>query len=170
MPSTSRISGLAVLLHLGACFYLMVLADNLVGRWGAWCAGFAFFGYMGIANGFYARDFFRGRAAARRGQFDRGAELLQAAVHRFEQTPVIDRFRFVLLLSPTATRFREAAMLSLAHCHVLAGRRDALDVFALCVDAFPKSSTANASLALLRIGARFGARGERIDIPAERRA
>jgi len=169
MPSTTRISGLAVRLHLGACFYLMVLADDLVGRWGAWFAGFLFFGYMGIANGVYARDFFRGRAAARRGQFERGAELLQAAVHRFEQTPLIDRFRFVLLLSPTATRFREAAMLSLAHCHVLAGHREALDAFALCVEAYPKSSSANASLALLRVGARFGARGERIEIPAEGR-
>lgn len=167
MPSTTRISGLAVLLHLGACFYLMVLADDLVGRWGAWFAGFAFFGYMGIANGFYARDFFRGSAAARRGQFERGAELLQAAVHRFEQTPLVDRFRFVLLLSPAATRFREAAMLSLAHCYALAGRRDALDAFARCVEAYPKSSSANASLELLRVGARLGARGERIDVPAE---
>lgn len=165
MPSTTRISGIGVLIMLFACFYLMVFADGLVGRAGAWAAGFLFFGYMGFANWWYARDLFLGRSAARRGDFVRAVKLLEAAIERFEALAWIDRFRMVLLFSPTGCRFRESALLALAHCHALAGNREAFAAFERCAEAFPKSSSATASLMLLRVGASIGARGGRIELP-----
>lgn len=165
MPSTTRVSGLGVLIMLAACFYLMVFADDLAGRPGAWAAGFLFFGYMGFANWWFARDLFLGRAAARRGDYARAVRLLEAAASRFEDLAWIDRFRMVLLFSPTGCRYRESALLALAHCHALAGHREALGAFERCAEAFPKSSRATASLMLLRLGARIGARGGRIELP-----
>lgn len=165
MPGTTRVSGLAVLIMLVACFWLMVFADRIAGRPGAWAAGFVFFGYMAAANWWYARDLFIGRAAARRGEFTKAVRLLEAAAMRFEALAWIDRLRMVLLLSPTGCRFRESALLALAHCHALAGDREALGAFERCAAAFPKSSAATASLMLVRVGARIGERGGRIDLP-----
>lgn len=165
MPSTTRISGLGVLIMLVACFYLMVFADGIAGRVGAWIAGFLFFGYMGVANWWYARELFLGRAAARRGDFPQAVRRLETAIARFEALAWVDRFRMLLLFSPTGCRFRESALLALAHCHALAGNAEALGAFERCAEAFPKSGSASASLMLLRVGARIGARGGRIDVP-----
>lgn len=159
MPGTSRISGFGVLVMIGACFVVMVFGDGIAGRPGAWAGGFVFFGYMGTAHWWYAGDLFLGRGAARRGDFVRAEQHLEAALDRFEALAFVDRWRMFLLFSPTGNRFREAALIALAHCHALQGQARAIDSFERVVEAFPKSSAANASLMLLRIGAKLGARG-----------
>ena len=165
MPATTRISGLALTILLVACFYAMVLGDALAGRPGAWIAGFLFFGYMAVAHGWYARDLFLGRAAARRGDFALAQRRLEAALERFEALVWIDRLRLFLLLSPTRSRFRESAFLALAHVRLLAGDPRALDAFERCAAEYPKSASASAALMLLRVGVRIGARGGRVEVP-----
>lgn len=165
MPGTTRISGIGVLIMIGACFVVMVFGDGIAGRPGAWAGGFAFFGYMGSAHWWYAGNLFRGQGAARRGDFARAERYLEAALARFETLAFVDRWRMFLLFSPTGNRFREAALVALAHVHALQGQSRAIESFEHCVDAFPKSSSANASLMLLRLGAKLGARGITVPDP-----
>ena len=124
-----------------------------------------FFGYMGVAHWAYAGDYFRGQGAARRGDFALAERRLEAALERFEATPIVDRLRMFVLFSPTGNRFREAALISLAHCHAMRGDPQAIAWFERCADEYPKSSAANASLMLLRIGAKIGARGGHVPDP-----
>ena len=148
---------------LVGCFFVMVLGDGIAGRPGAWAGGFIFFGYVGWANWWYARELFIGRAAARKGDFPRAVKHLEAALVRFEALALVDRLRMVLMFTPTGTRYRESALLALAHCHALAGHADTFLWFDRCVAEYPKSSSANASLMLLRMGARIAAQGGRVD-------
>ena len=75
-------------------------------------------------------------------------------------------FRFVLLLSPAATRPRGRHAVARALLRTRRSR-DALDAFARCVEAYPKSSSQRVPCAP-RVGARLGA-GVRIESPPRER-
>ena len=165
MPNTTRNSGVGFLVMIALCFAAMIGGDALGGSVGAWLAGFAFFGWVGWVNWWYARLLFEGRMLARRGRFEAATPKLEAALARFERLWLLDRFRLLLLCTPTASSYRESAQLALAHCHALAGDPRAFAAFERCVASHPKSSGAVASLRLLRLGARIAREGGRVTDP-----
>ncbi|HSG87668.1 MAG TPA: hypothetical protein VLA56_00535 [Pseudomonadales bacterium] len=87
----------------------------------------------------------------------------EASLAFFDRHPLLDRLRYVLLVSPTGHRYREMAMLGLGYCHAQLGHVAARDWYEACLRDYPKNMTAMAALALMRTGARIAVRGGRID-------
>lgn len=84
---------------------------------------------------------------------------LEASLRYFEKHPLLDRLRFVLMLSPTGYRYRELALLGLGHCNAQLGRLEARDHYEACLRLNPHNTTAHAALVLMQKGAELGRRG-----------
>ena len=84
---------------------------------------------------------------------------LEASLAYFERHTVLDRLRFALLLSPTAYRYRELALLGLGHCHAQLGRLEARGYYEACLRLNRRNTAARAALVLMQRGAELGRRG-----------
>lgn len=84
---------------------------------------------------------------------------LEASLRYFERHGLLDRFRFVLLLSPTGYRYRELALLGLGHCNAQLGRLEARDHYEACLRLNPRNTTAQAALVLMQKGAELARHG-----------
>ncbi|MEE4298319.1 MAG: tetratricopeptide repeat protein [Pseudomonadales bacterium] len=78
---------------------------------------------------------------------------LEASLRYFERHPLLDRLRFLLLLSPTGYRYRELALLGLGHCNAQLGRLEAREYYEACLRLNPRNTTARAALVLMQKGA-----------------
>lgn len=124
-----RLSRRALLLHLAIVGGLVALAWRLFPGYGPVDA--ALVGAFPYALGTMAvRPLLTwhhraGVRALRRGRFADAVADFEASLDFFTRHPLLDRYRFVLLLSAGAAGYRELAMCNLAYAHARAGDREA---------------------------------------------
>ena len=86
-------------------------------------------------------------------EYEEAIVRLEASRDYFERWRWLDLARFFLLLSPTAFRYHEMALLGLGHCHAQLGRLEARDHYLGCLRRYPDNTAARAALVLMQRGA-----------------
>ena len=86
-------------------------------------------------------------------EYEEAIERLEASRDYFERRRWLDVVRFFLLLSPTAYRYHEMALLGLGYCHAQLGHLEARDHYLACLKRYPDNTMARAALVLMQRGA-----------------
>lgn len=86
-------------------------------------------------------------------EYEEAIERLEASRDYFERRRWLDVVRFFLLLSPTAYRYHEMALLGLGYCHAQLGHLEARDHYLACLKRYPDNTLARAALVLMQRGA-----------------
>ncbi len=93
------------------------------------------------------------RAGVRLTQRQKFAEAIpkfQESFDFFERHPWVDRFRSVVLMSPSAMSYREMAMANIAFCYgQLGDGQQSRAYYQKCLERFPESGVATAALRML---------------------
>lgn len=96
------------------------------------------------------RDHRAGIALAKQGKFEEAILRFQKSFDFLERYPWIDRFRSIVLMSPSAASFREMALANIGFAYSQIGRGDeARAYYEECLKRFPDSGLAAAALRMM---------------------
>ncbi|MGH7137545.1 MAG: tetratricopeptide repeat protein, partial [Pirellulales bacterium] len=95
----------------------------------------------------------RGIALVKQQQFADAIPLFRQSLEFFDRHAWIDRFRCVVLMSPSAVTYREMALANIGFCYSQIGDGDnARHYYAECLRRFPESGLARAALRMIGSG------------------
>jgi hypothetical protein len=156
-----RISTLGVLLVAGIAVLVMFAFMSLSPGRGAWFGAGVLVVYALLIRWRVTGDHRVALWHLASHDYEQAISRFEASLAFFDRHPLLDRLRYVVLISPTGHRYREMAMLGLGYCHAQLGHVVARDWYEACLRDYPKNMTAVAALALMRTGARIAVRGAR---------
>lgn len=109
--------------------------------------------YLAYANGsrmLIARDHRRGVRLYRQQQFAAAIQAFDESYRFFSRNPWIDRFRSLVLMSPSAISYREMALCNIAFCYSQLGNgENSQTYYRRALDEFPDSGLAAAALRMI---------------------
>jgi tetratricopeptide (TPR) repeat protein len=159
LPVARRISWQALGVQLAALAVSLAACRLLLGPhpWSLLCGVLVYLVYARGARAVLLRHHAAGIAALRARQFQEAVLEFEASYAFLERHPSIDRYRAVLLLSPSAQSFREMALLNAAFAHLQLGHAaEAKALYQRTLGQFPASATAAAALSWLAAVERGG--------------
>ena len=149
-PVIRQISWLAVIPQFAAIGLAIV-----VGLWfspsnGVLYGAGAYLLYSLAARQLIMRDHRAGIALAKEGRFDEAILRFQKSFDFLERNPWIDRFRSIVLMSPSAPSLREMALSNIGFAYSQSGRgAEARTYYEECLQRFPDSGLATAALRMM---------------------
>ncbi|HJT30655.1 MAG TPA: tetratricopeptide repeat protein [Pirellulales bacterium] len=97
-----------------------------------------------------ARDHRRGVRLYRQQQFAAAIQAFEDSYQFFARNPWIDRFRSLVMMSPSAMSYREMALCNIAFCYSQLGNgENAQTYYRRALDEFPNSGLAAAALRMI---------------------
>jgi tetratricopeptide (TPR) repeat protein len=88
---------------------------------------------------------------SKRGRFQEAIALFEQSYQFFTKHKWIDRFRSLVLMSPSAISYREMALVNIAFCHSQIGNAEsAKEYYEKTLQEFPDSGMAKASLNMIK--------------------
>lgn len=149
-PMIKQVSWLAAVPQFAIIVAAMFIASQLSSGNGLlWGAG-AFLAYSFGSRKLMTRDHRAGVALAKRQQFEEAIPRFQKSLEFLDRYPWIDRFRSVVLMSPSAISYREMALANMAFCYSQVGRgEEARRHYEQCLQHFPDSGLASAALRMM---------------------
>jgi tetratricopeptide (TPR) repeat protein len=151
LPIVRQVSWLALLPQLLLLFLLMVVG-SLIGQGanGALAGCFVYLGYSFLVRMVLTRYHRRGMRHIKQYRFADAIADFEASYTFFSRHEWIDRFRSVILLSASATSYREMALLNIAFCYSQLGNgAEATQYYRRTLAEFPDSGMAIAALRLI---------------------
>jgi tetratricopeptide (TPR) repeat protein len=150
VPTVRQISWPAVLpqlVALGAVIgiaYLLGVPDAML--WGA----VAYLAYSIGSRQFIARAQRAGVRLVKQERFGEAIPNFQESFEFFERHPWIDRFRSIVLMTPSAISYREMALASIGFCYGQLGDGErSRAYYQKCLERFPGSGLARTALRML---------------------
>ncbi|MCB0346934.1 MAG: tetratricopeptide repeat protein [Bdellovibrionales bacterium] len=153
----SSISGqLASVTLLLCCFMLgaIIFPDK---RLGAIVGAFVYLTYSRSAKYFIAHHHRLGMSLLQRKNFEAAIKEFESSYEFFTERPWIDKYRSLVLVSPSRISYREMALVNIAFCYGQLRRQDkAKEFYKRTLAEFPGSQIALAGLTLLNFDEEFG--------------
>jgi hypothetical protein len=116
IPIVRQVSWPAALPQLAALAAAVTIGYLLVGRDGIFPGAFAYLAYSIGSRLLIPRDHRAGIKLGRKQQFEQAIPKFQASFDFFNRHAWIDRFRSIVLMSPSAASYREMALANIAFC------------------------------------------------------
>ena len=136
---------LAICLAIGS--YVFGIPVGLVGGAAVYLA------YSYGSRGLVAHHHRRGITLMRRNQWAEALECFEQSERFFERWAWIDRFRPIVLMSPSGASYREMAMINQAVCKVYLDRAaEARQIYDRVLELYPASPLASSALKLMDVG------------------
>lgn len=154
-----RISAFGVLLVAGLSVAVMIGFLTLSPNRGAWYGAGVLILYALVIRWRVTGDHRLALWHLMNHDYEQAIVRFEASFAYFSRHPLLDRLRYIVLLSPTGYRYREMAMTGLGYCHAQLGRVESRDWYEACLRDYPKNMFAVAALSLMRTGGRIAARG-----------
>jgi tetratricopeptide (TPR) repeat protein len=147
LRQTSWVAAIPQLVALGLAIIVgMLLRPHDGFMWGA----AAYLAYSLGSRYWVPRDHRDGIALIKRQRFDEAIPRFQQSLEFFDRFPWIDRFRSIVLMSPSAVSYREMALANIAFCYTQIGDgKQARCYYEQCLARFPDSGLATAALRMM---------------------
>jgi len=157
-PIVRQISWLAALPQLVAIFAAMSIAYLVAGREGVPWGALAYLVYSIGSRQIVARAHRAGIKLVKQERFAEAIPQFEESLAFFDRHPWIDRYRSVVLMSPSAASYREMALANIAFCYGQIGDgQQSRAYYQKCLERFPKSGLATTALRMLDSAASFTA-------------
>ncbi len=106
--------------------------------------------YSFVSRFLLTREHRAGVALAKEQKFEEAIPRFQKSLDFLDRYPWIDRFRSIILMSPSAFSYREMALANIGFAYSQIGRgAEAREYYEKCLERFPNSSLATAALRML---------------------
>lgn len=147
-PPIRQISWPGVMAQVVVMMSLLWGLDAWLGKGkGATPALITYLIYTAISRMILSRHHRRGVQLVRRGKFDEAIQSFQASAHFFRAYPWIDKYRALVLMSPSALSYLEMALVNVAFCQAAAGRKEEARLsYEKALSEFPQSGLASLGL------------------------
>jgi tetratricopeptide (TPR) repeat protein len=150
IPVTRQISWLAVLPQVAAGAAAGILGWLLAGRYGLMWGGAVYLLYSVGSRRLFPQAHRAGIKLMRQERFEQAIPKFQESVAFFERYPWVDRFRSIVLMSPSAISYREMALVNMAFCYTQIGNGEqGRLIYQKCLERFPNSGIAASALRML---------------------
>ena len=153
VPIVRRISWPGVLPQLVAVVACILISTAILGAssnsvaMGAFC----YLAYSLGSRAVLLRQHHAGIRATQAGQYEAATRHFQSSYEFLQRRPWIDRYRYIVLMSPSACSFREMALVNMAVAYVQLGRgAEATVLYERALHEFPGSVPAASALNLIR--------------------
>jgi tetratricopeptide (TPR) repeat protein len=152
-PVVRQISWLATLPQLLAIVTAIVVATSFLGRRGVTLGAAVYLAYSIGSRVVIPRCHRRGIALVKQQQFADAILPFKQSLEFFDRHSWIDRFRCIVLMSPSAISYGEMALANIGFCYSQIGDGDnARRYYAECLRRFPESGLATAALRMIDSG------------------
>ncbi len=149
-------SWLLTIPQVAILFLLIVLGYVLFKQqWGWWSLAvglYVFLIYRFIVRWAFMGDFYRARRKLVRGEYEEALRLYEKVYEFFSKHPWLDRFRYLILLTPSKRMIRETALNNIVYCYFQLGDKakvkSALDRF---LGEFPDNIFAKSALEFIEM-------------------
>lgn len=150
-PVIRQISWPAVLPQLMALACAMAVGAYVAPRSnGTFLGAAAYLAYSIGSRTMIARDHRRGVRLYRKQEYSAAIQAFEDSYRFFARNPWIDRFRAVVMMSPSAVSYREMALCNIAFCYSQLGNGEkAESYYRRALDEFPNSGLAAAALRMI---------------------
>ncbi len=149
-PIVQQISWLAVIPQFAALATAVIIATRLSPANGGLYGAGAYLIYSIASRQLITRDHRAGIALAKEQRFEEAIPRFQKSFEFLDRNPWIDRFRSIVLMSPSAASFREMALANIGFAYSQIGRGDeARYYYEKCLQRFPNSGLATAALRMM---------------------
>ena len=150
IPIVQQISWLAVIPQLTVLAIAIIVAMRFSPSNGILYGAGAYLLYSVAARQLITRDHRAGIALAKEQRFEEAIPRFQKSLEFLDRHPWIDRFRSIVLMSPSASSFREMALANIGFAYSQIGRGDeARAYYETCLQRFPDSGLATTALRML---------------------
>jgi tetratricopeptide (TPR) repeat protein len=150
IPIVRQLSWLTVLPQVVALFGAMAVAFLLNASNPALYGAAAYLAYSIGSRIVITRSHRAGVRLTKQQRFAEAIPKFQQSLAFFESQPWIDRFRSIVLMSPSAASYREMALANIAFCYgQLGDGEQSRAYYRDCLDRFPESGLATAALRML---------------------
>lgn len=149
-PIIRQVSWPAVLPQLAAVIVAMTIAYALGVRDAVLWGVVAFLTYSIGSRQLIARAHRAGIRLVKQQYFEDAIPKFQGSFDFFERHPWIDRFRSIVLMSPSAAGYREMALANIGFCYGQLGNGEqSRTYYQKCLELFPGSGLATSALRML---------------------
>lgn len=150
VPIVRQISWPAAIPQLIAIFVAIAIAYVLGAPDAILCGGMVYLAYSIGSRRLIPRAHRAGIRLMKQEKFADAISKFQESFDFFERHPWIDRFRSIVLMSPSATSYREMALANIAFCYGQLGNGDqSRAYYQKCLERFPNSGLAKSALRTL---------------------
>lgn len=150
IPVLRQLSWLSVLPQIAAMLIAMAVAFLLGASSPALYGASAYLAYSIGSRIVITRSHRAGVRLTKQQRFAEAIPKFQQSIAFFESHPWIDRFRSIVLMSPSAASYREMALANIAFCYgQLGDGEQSRAYYRECLDRFPESGLATAALRML---------------------
>ena len=152
-PTIKPISWLSLIPQLLILGLLIVVFTFLFPNWGLFFAGVLFVSYSLASRFILAKEHRKGILLIHTGKYQEAIEYFQNSFKFFEHYSWLDKYRAIILMSSSKISYREMALVNIGYYYSQMGDgKEAMRVYQSCLDVFPESSIATASLNMLNAG------------------
>lgn len=149
-PIVKQISWLATIPQLLALLFAMAVGGAFRPRDGIFWGAAVYLVYSIGSRQLVPRHHRAGVALVKQQRFEEAIPKFQESLRFFDRYSWIDRFRSVVLMSPSAAGYREMALANIAFCYGQMGEgRQSRHYYEKCLERFPDSGLAKAAIRML---------------------
>ncbi len=143
-PRIKQISWAGVMAQVVFMMSLLVGLDAWLGKGkGATPALIVYLVYTACSRMILSKDHRRGIQLVRTGKYDEAIVKFRDSETFFRARPWLDKYRAIILMSPSALSYLEMALVNIAFCHAAAGRKEeAKASYERALKEFPQSGLA----------------------------
>ncbi|MEP6789054.1 MAG: tetratricopeptide repeat protein [Acidobacteriota bacterium] len=150
VPIVRQILWIAMIPQFAAMVVAIVVASRFSPSNGFLYGAGSYLLYSVGARHFITRDHRAGIALVKQQRLEDAIARFQKSLEFLNRNSWIDRFRSIVLMSPSAASFREMALANIGFCYSQMGRgEEARTYYKKCLDLFPNSGLAAAALRMI---------------------
>ena len=150
IPVVRPISWVATIPQFAAGTFAITIGALFLGVEGAVLGSGSYLAYSFGSRILFLRSHRAGRALTARELFEEAIPEYEQSLQFFDRYSWIDRYRSIVLMSPSAICYREMAMLNIAFCYGQIGDGKQMRYYyEECLKRFPESGMAQTSLRML---------------------
>ncbi len=152
-PVIHQISWPAVLLQLSVGAIVILISRWTWGTPGVAIGAGLYLAYSMVTRMLLTRSHRRGMATIRRREFSEAIPFFIQSLEFFDSHSWVDRYRAVVMMSPSAMTYREMALANIGFCYAQLGDGvEARRYYAECLNRFPNNGIAQAAMQILAAG------------------
>jgi len=152
-PTIRRISWVAVIPQIITLSVLVFMGDMLMPRYGISIGAGIYIGYVLAARRYFTRYHRAGIRLVKLQKFNEAVVKFKQGLDYFNKYPWIDRFRSIVVMSPSAMTYREIQLVNIAFCYSQMGDgQSARSYYEQCLQQYPANGIAISALRMMDAG------------------